>query len=448
MFQPNQKAQGDFLESRLYCVAAFGGIRSGKTYGGAEYAFIRFVTNPETTGFIGANSYKQLSQSTLVLFKSKLLEAGLLEDIHYVFGKHPPKNWNYTTKFEYHDGIYSFWNGAQIVTRSLDNYEDIRGAEYGWIWIDETRDTKYAAFTMLEGRLSCPKSHAREIRITTTPNGFDWLYELFDTGRLVSNPAARKNYGFFELKTRLNKFLPDGFYERVRSSYTHELAEQELEGKRINVTKGRVYKTFTDHNIMPCPYDPASTILLSMDFNVEPGTASCWHRYNIEGRGRTYYKFDEIFIETDSDTQAVCKEFKRRYGEHVNSVVCYPDASGKARAPQAKRTNHQIIKDELGSMPGFSMRKRSRNPSVEARVETTKRMFCDSKGKIHAFIDPSCEYSIRDYRQVVWKPGTNEIEKNTTDEVKRMLTHLSDGDGYMFEIEESVAKTKATSQKV
>lgn len=446
-FQPNQKAQNDFLKSRLYCVAAFGGIRSGKTFGGAEYAFIRVVTNPETTGFIGANSYKQLSQATLVEFKNRLVAAGFVEGVHYVFGKRPPNNWDYTTKFEYHDGIYSFWNGAQVVTRSLDNYDDIRGSKFGWVWIDETRDTKFAAFTMLEGRLSCPLSHALEIRITTTPNGYDWLYEIFDTGSLINDPSARDNYGFFELDTELNKFNPPGFYERIKSSYTDELAQQELKGKRINVTKGRVYKTFTDANIMPCAYDPSSPILLTLDFNNEPGVAGMWHRYNLPSRGNTYYKFDEIFIESDSDTWAVMAEFKARYGEHQSGVIAYPDASGGQRTANAKHTNHSIVKQALGSMSGFSMRKRGRNPAVSARVESTKKMFCDAKGRMRAFVDPSCKNTIRDYRQVVWKPGTNEIEKVTSDEVKRMLTHLSDGDGYMFEIEESVAQTKVTSIK-
>jgi len=448
MFQPNQAAQGEFLEDSRYCVAAFGGIRSGKTFVGAEYAYIRLTTNPETIGFIGANSYKQLSQSTLVEFQKTLSAHGMVEDIHYVFGKRPPKKWGYTSKFPKHDGIYSFVHGAQVVTRSLDNYEDIRGAEYGWIWLDETRDTKHAAFKMLEGRLSCVMSHALEIRITTTPNGYDWLYETFDTGSLIDDPAARVNYAFHILKTKLNKFLPDGYYERVKSSYSDEMAQQELEGLFVNVTKGRVYKTFTDANIMPCDYDPSCPIRITIDFNNEPGVAGMWHRYNLPNRGNTYYKFDEIFIESDSDTWAVMAEFKRRYGDHRSGVIAYPDASGGQKTANAKHTNHSIVRQELGKMPGFSMRMRGRNPAISARVETTKKMFKDAKGRMRAFVDPSCKNTIRDYRQVVWKPGTNEIEKVTSDEVKRMLTHLSDGDGYMFEYEESVAQTKVTSVKV
>jgi len=447
MWQPNQKAQSDFLKSRLYCVAALGGVGSGKTNVGGEYAFNRIVTNPETAGLIGANSYKQLSQSTFYEFERVLRSHGLVEGIHYVFNQRPPSSWGWNSRYKYHDGVYSFWNGAQAVTRSLDNYEDIEGSTFGWVWIDETKGTKYIAYTTVRERLRCPMSFALEIRITTTPDGYTWLYELLDTKSLV-NPEDRGKYKYFQLDTELNKHNPPEYYQNLLGGYTAEMALQQLKGMFINVTKGRVYKTFTDSNVMACSYDPSSEILFTIDFNNEPGAAGCWHRYNLEGRGRTYYKFDEIFIESDSDTWTICREFKRRYGEHNSGVIAFPDASGGQRSPNAKHTNHQIVRNELGSMFNFKMRKRSRNPAVSARVETTKRMFCDAEGTMRAFLDPSCTFTIRDYRQVVWKPGTNEIEKVTSDEVKRMLTHLSDADGYMFEIEEGVAEKRVTGKKV
>src|SRR5688572_30171846 len=103
------------LKYGLFC----GGVGSGKTATGSHFAIDRINNNPETIGFIGANTYKQLDQSTLKAF------FGFLEkyEIEYTFNKAP--KYNYKSQFKKHDGIISFPNGCQIITRSLDNYEDI-----------------------------------------------------------------------------------------------------------------------------------------------------------------------------------------------------------------------------------------------------------------------------------------------------------------------------------
>ena len=70
-----------------------------------------------------------------------------------------------------------------MVCRSLDNYDDIRGLEIGWAWIDETRDTKREAFDVVLGRLRHQHSDRYDVRITTTPKGFNWLHDVFEIGR-------------------------------------------------------------------------------------------------------------------------------------------------------------------------------------------------------------------------------------------------------------------------
>lgn len=124
----------------------------------------QYITDyPKIKGFIGANTYLQLTQSTLVKsteiwrelygfteFDSKYNPGG-----HYVIDKTPPRHYNkYENYKEYHN-IISFWNGHTIFVGSLDNYKAHEGKEFAYAHLDETKDTKEVAVTtVILARLS------------------------------------------------------------------------------------------------------------------------------------------------------------------------------------------------------------------------------------------------------------------------------------------------------
>ena len=70
--------QEEFLFADEFITALIGGIGSGKTWSGAHYAIKKLQENPETMGFIGANTVKQLNDATLATLFEECDKFGIL----------------------------------------------------------------------------------------------------------------------------------------------------------------------------------------------------------------------------------------------------------------------------------------------------------------------------------------------------------------------------------
>lgn len=398
----------------LFC----GGVGSGKTTLGSHFSLDRIQTNPETIGFIGANTYKQLDQSTLKSFFAYLHKY----DIEYTFNKAP--KYNYVSQFKKHDGIISFPNGCQIITRSLDNYEDIRGIEIGWFWLDETRDTKKEAWDVLKARLRCKKSKLLCGMLTSTPNGYDWMYVEFE--EKPNQLGKNIGHGYVISSTRENrKNLPENYIEELESSYDPLTAQQEIEGKFVNTRAGRVYHQFSrDKNLLEYKYNPNEVIILCVDFNVNPMKWAL-----IQKSGIKDIVFDEL-SKNNTYTQQMAYEIKCKYPS--GRFILYGDYSGNYRDTRSRTTDIEIIKEVL-EISESDVRIKPQ-PPVNHRIDAVNARLNNVKGERHLFVDPKCIHTIKDFESVVYDKS-GKIEKNTTDLVKKELTHISDAIGYYCEYE-------------
>src|SRR5688572_8845486 len=85
--------QKDIYNSTLERNLFLSGIGSGKSFIGGVKS-LKFITSfPEAIGFVGANTYSQLSKSTLKRFFEVWDRFGLVNGTHYVVDKIPPDNW-------------------------------------------------------------------------------------------------------------------------------------------------------------------------------------------------------------------------------------------------------------------------------------------------------------------------------------------------------------------
>lgn len=136
--------------------------------GGGKSQVIGYVSGqfvidlPQIKQFIGANTYLQLSQSTLTrVFDVWKRVYDLVEydpkgnpGGAFVVDKKPPMHFDKFHSFKEYNNIISFWNGAIIFTGSLDNYKAHEGKEFGIAHLDETKDTKENALKeVIFGRL-------------------------------------------------------------------------------------------------------------------------------------------------------------------------------------------------------------------------------------------------------------------------------------------------------
>jgi predicted phage terminase large subunit-like protein len=203
---PVQKA---FLQSEATFRAFCGGIGSGKTWAGA-YDLIRRA-KPGRLYLVIAPTYAMLSDAS---FRSFLELAQQLDivDPGEVKRSAPPS--------------MRLRTGAEVLFRSGDEPDRLRGPNISGIWLDEASLMPMDAFTVAIGRLR----EAREqgwLTATFTPKGRrHWTYETFATGR--------PNTALFSARTADNPFLPDGFDTTVRQQYTAVLAAQELEGQFLD----------------------------------------------------------------------------------------------------------------------------------------------------------------------------------------------------------------------
>jgi phage terminase large subunit len=135
-------------------------------------------------------------------------------------------------------------NGTEILFRSLENYESVRGVEVAFIWIDEANLVSLKAWRVCLGRLRQPGYPHRSV-ITTTPRGKknNWVYQEYVEKPTVDLKLSRKIY---HARTRDNIInLGPEYIEDLEATYTGEFALQELEGQFIDIIEGRVFSQFS-----------------------------------------------------------------------------------------------------------------------------------------------------------------------------------------------------------
>lgn len=400
------------------------GIASGKTFLGSRWAYMRMLDNPETLGLIGANTHDQLNQSTLKPFFEFLDSVGM----PYVVNKMPPKEWGVPRKFKDYENVMVFPNGAHILLRSLDKPANLAGLEIGWFWIDETFATNPKTFDVIIGRLRCKYSKHLCGRVTSTPNGHDWLYKKF-----TSNP---KFYRKVHQSTRENPFLKPEFVESLESSYDAVLVKQEVDGRIISVQFGRTYYNFSEVlNVKrKYAYDPDRPLMLCWDFNTGESpmsTVLAQEFYNSRTGMPEVQVIDEV-VEKYSDSTKNTRIVIERYARiHKGKWELYGDAFGEK---STSKSDYQVIIDTLmneGHVHGSKIEmyvSDGANPRQEDRVASVNVMLRNSKGKRRIYVDPACKALINDFKNVA--PGKDGARVNKR--ARLDLTHPSDAFGYMI----------------
>ena len=169
----------------------FSGQGGGKTFLEGVISYLLVQSCPKSVGMICANTYGQLSASTLKEIKKVWADVFNVTEYTksnptgtFVSNRYPPVEWGWEGK--YHErlddsyGTICFKNGALIYKASLDNYKAIDGRTLAWCILDETKDTKEEAVKMvILGRL-------RQKGLYLKNNHNQNLKEYFNGGKLGS----------------------------------------------------------------------------------------------------------------------------------------------------------------------------------------------------------------------------------------------------------------------
>lgn len=414
--------------------AMMAGVAVGKTFTGAHWTIARMFERPELTGLVGANTYDQLSQATLRELFYWLDQYG----IEFVSDKRPPREWGLTrTVFKTYSNVLSCRIVPGIITsvftRVMGDANPLRGIEFSWAWLDETRDTPRDTFNVVLSRLRESPDYRRTL-ITTTTNGEDWLYE----SHVVKADRTRGSMHVATANAVRCGIISQAFYDMLRSNYDPLFAAQELDAQHVDVLGGRAYYAFGKQNAVPCPWgdtEPTTDrpLIIGADFNYDPAPM-VWMVGQMGPAGTEHEEclhwFDELAgrqVSTRQQTVALIQ----RYGlDHF--YECYGDASG-GRGSTSNAGDHdyaQMLEEFDNAGCGRTVDYDQANPRVQDRVANMNRLAKNALGQVAmTYSKEKCPHFHADVRKVGWRK-TLQGRGKLDDKGDHNLTHASDGGGY------------------
>ena len=196
------------------------------------------------------------------------------------------------------------------------------------------------------------------IGVTTTPEGFKFVYEQF-----ANNPT--ESYSMVQASTYENeRFLPPDYISSLIETYPKELINAYLKGLFVNLTSGTVYKSYdrSFHNSFEA-ITTGEALHIGMDFNVTKQAATIYvHRKGKQGQIE-WHAVEELV--DMYDTPDSIKIIDEKWPGH--SINIYPDASGKNRKSVGASTSDIALLEDAG----YRIHAKPSNPAVKDRINAT-----------------------------------------------------------------------------
>lgn len=317
-------------------------------------------------------------------------------------------------------------NQSEIVFKSGEVGENLRGATLNGVVIDEVRDQSPELWPMLiRPMLATTRGWAAFV---STPRGFDAFFDMAEKAK--TDPE----WAFFAAPSTCNPLFTQAEFENARAEMSEAFFAQEILAEFRDLHAGSAYINFGDHNLSTSSpftrngsiYSPHLPLIVALDFNLAPAIALIGQE-----RAGDFYFFDEVYVER-SHTQEIALELvariKRLGSKHP--VVIIGDATGKAGQRAAMgRSDYSIIEEIFSSahIP-FVNRTPEANPQVRDRVNVVNSKLKAADGSVHLWVNPTTTPRLRrDLQRVAWKRGLTDKLDQTSDPT---LTHLSDAAGY------------------
>lgn len=427
--------------------ALYAGVGCGKSYSGSHFSIRMMQERPDISGFIAANTYDQLSQVSLKELFYWLNEYG----IEFVVDRRPPQSWQAKTTLKNYKNVLSVRIYDQVVTvylRTLSEPDNIRGMEFSWYWLDETRDTTQYAHDMILARMR--ESDVQKGLITTTTNGESWDFKRFVRG----GNSKDRLFGSMHVQTIESVkagIITQQYYDTLLKSYSPQMAAQELDAQHVNIFGGRAYYAASERNRkLVAPWgdrvpNPNRPLIIGCDFNFSPApcvwvVGQCGP--NQQGPNGEWWPdhihwFGEL-SEVEISTRGMTRRLVGQYPGFFYRII--GDMSGNVgTTSNAGETDFNQINDELAKLGQvysvdaiqFNEDDLKRNPFVKDRVENTNALLMNAVGDTRMTYNPvTCPLLDGDFRMVGWKVDSARGKGKLDSGGDVLRTHASDAAGY------------------
>ena len=326
-----------------------GGVGSGKSTAGANEAIRALMLDRHGLGMVLAPTYPMLTQATIRSFFQYLPEQLIA---------------NYNKG----DNVLKLKTGSEVLFRSYDDPERLRGPNLSWIWVDEAATGQGGLmWSIMIGRLRVGLQRAW---CTSTPKGKNWLWETFEQ-------TKNDQYATIHCTSMENTYLSEDFLRSLKDTYGEDSSfyRQEVLGEYVSF-EGLVYPEFTrpTHLKEPLENTEFSYVVAGVDF----GYRNPWAMLVVGQRSDgSIHAIDEVYqkeITFDQFYNLInekCNKWK------VSKVFCDPsrpeyiDLLRRRDIPAAKANNDilagiQLMKSKFmasreGGDPMFQVSKNCMN---------------------------------------------------------------------------------------
>lgn len=289
--------------------AYVGGIGSGKTFAGACKVIARLER--KELGLVAAPTYSMLRDAT----QRTLL--ALLDDLGITYEFRKGEN-----------ALTIPASGHEIIFRSLDNPENLRGPNLDYAWVDEGSLIDRMAWMVVKGRVRV--GFNPQAWLTCTPKGRNYVWEEWERD-------ADPNHPLYRVRTDENPELPDGYAESL--GYTGVFAAQELSGEFV-AFEGLVWPMFSrPQHVQAVECDDWRAIL-----SVDVGTRNPTAILTVRGEPERRHIQREVYRGGMSSEEII--EAVESEADRVNPDKIFLDPSAAAYIETLRRHGYPAEKAE------------------------------------------------------------------------------------------------------
>lgn len=422
VFQPDPGVDYDV---KLYQ----GGFGAGKTFLGSLKGLKVLSQNHGGSWLVGADAWERLKITTWESWL-ELLDAAKV--------KHKPNKSDHIIRIP-------GWDDARAIFKGIEDPLALRSVNGIGGHLEESSLLLLKSYEEFLGRLrQAGPDVPIEVVLTTNPQMTKgWQHEQFVVGAGIHEVEMRGRKVVISRRrvvaaTLENPHVSDAFIAMLQATYDPELYKIVVLGLDGDYTRGLVSYNFSEMNIRPTNYRPDLDVYLWCDFNVDPMSWVCAHRYNNE-----YHFFDEIVIENTVIDESV-DEFVKRYPNHRGNLIIGGDASGNSRNVQNSQvggTSYTQMKNrfQFHNYPAkIQLDVREANPLIQDRIAAWNAAVCNTNGVRRVYIDPRCKWLIYNLYNLKYKDGTSVIDTPTLvqirkDNKEKFKGHIFDAASYLIE---------------
>lgn len=433
------------MVSDVTCVSA--GYGSGKTFLTVLWCIERLAQNPGCDGIYIEPIYRLIKTVAFPAFEEVLELLGYVHKVHYRLYRSAD------------NPRIEFCTGQTIYFLTGETPENIIGMTYvAFGVIDEAASTHHETLTKLRSRLRNRKAKKIQVLLSTTPEGLNWVADMFDSDVLPDwflDEKRRNTHRKLVETTDKHGEVHTSVYTRVRvETYDNEdnldpsyipnlidtwgfnqaYIDSYIYGYFRPFATGLAYSNFKGSMHTTPPVAPTTTkpVHLSWDFNICPTWVTIQHKREEVDRN-SYKNVYQVYECSDGDAETLDEAILEFAAKHPRSlfketpIYVYGDASGHNRSHKVKGSDYDNIVRVLKRL-GYKYVQVvaiKANPLERTSVDLVQAAFADNILRIGS----NCGMVLKSLTRTVWKDGKRaNLNKPSND----TWTHPMDAVKYFF----------------